>query len=99
MAAADKDMRTEAPIDLDFPVTIDGEKVTSITMRRPKVGDSLKAAKVKGSQGEQIAALFAALVGRPPEFIAELDESDFDKVSEQYARFTGRQAEITTPEN
>lgn len=91
-----KDMRATAPIKLDFPFDFDGERVSELTMRRPKVRDSLKASKVTGGDAERGLALISDLIERPVELLHEMDETDLEKLQEQYAAFTGRQ-DITTP--
>lgn len=93
MSEVEIDKRTSAEIELDFPFTLDGKDYVSVTMRRPKVRDSLKQAKSKGNDMEKGLALMADLLEEPIEVLYEMDEVDLNKVSEQYARFTGRQAE------
>lgn len=87
------DAALTAEIKLAFPVDFDGEKITSLTMRRPKVRDKLKAKKVKGDDEDRALALMADLVEQPIEMIGELDEVDIAKLGEQYASFTGRTPE------
>jgi hypothetical protein len=82
-----------ATITLSFPVDFDGEKINSLTMRRPKVRDKLKAKKVKGDDEDRALALMADLVEQPLEMLGELDEVDIAKLGEQYAAFTGRTPE------
>lgn len=94
---ADRDMSTSATIDLDFPFDYKGEKITSITLRRPKVRDSIAVDKIKGGEFQRGLAMIANLADREPELLHELDDVDLEKVQAQYLAFTGRQA--TTPEN
>jgi hypothetical protein len=91
------DKATIATITLDYPFDFDGEKITSLEMRRPKVRDNLKASKA-GNDFESLLVLLANLVQRPVEMFDGMDEIDFTKLQEQYAAFTGRQAQ-TTPTN
>ena len=86
------DDRDEVEIKLAKPFTFDGERVTSLTMRRPKLRDKLKAKKVKGDEEDRALSMFADLVERPMECLGELDEVDVDKLGEQYLAFTGRTA-------
>jgi hypothetical protein len=88
------DKRLEVTIDLEFPVTIDGDTLKFVTIRRPKVADTLWARRQKGDQVEQNMALLARLcktgeVAWTPEHVAELDEYDATKVQEQYESFRG----------
>jgi hypothetical protein len=90
------DRRTSVEIPLDFPITIDGQAIASITMRRPKVRDSFKAKRVKGDDMDRGLALMADLCECPQEHLMELDEIDLEKLQSQYAAFTGR---ATNPES
>jgi len=88
------DDRESADIKLRFPFTFDGEKISSLTMRRSKLRDKLKAKKVKGDEEDRAIAMFADLVERPVECLAELDEVDVAAIGAQYMAFTGRTAEM-----
>lgn len=88
------DKRLEVEIDLEFPINIDGEEFKKVTIRRPKVADTLWARRQKGDQVEQNMALLARLcktddVPWTPEHIAELDEYDATKLQNQYESFRG----------
>lgn len=87
-----KDMRPEVEIILDFPVTLDGETHKTLTMRRPKVSDTLWAEKLKGGDFDKIVKTAARLCGVTPEVMAELDDVDMKKVDDQYASFRGDRA-------
>jgi hypothetical protein len=89
----DYDPALTAEIKLAFPVDFNGEKITSLTMRRPKVRDKLKAKKTKGDDEDRALALMADLVEQPVEMLGELDEVDISKLGDQYAAFTGRTPE------
>lgn len=93
MADTEIDRRETADIALDFPFTFDGEKVTSLTMRRPKVRDKLKAKNTKGDEMDKGLALISNLVERPRELLEEIDEVDLEKIQAQYMAFTGRTPE------
>ena len=88
----DFDKRTEVDIVLNYPVTVDGQEHKTLTMRRPKGKDSLKAASYKGSDAKRGMLYFADLCGVSPDVIEELDEVDTDQLSEQLQAFTGRRA-------
>jgi hypothetical protein len=84
---ADFDRRPEVEIPLEFPVTLDGSLVSSVTMRRPKGRDSIKASRAKGNDAEKVASLMADLVNLPMEHFVELDEVDIEAIQAQYNRF------------
>lgn len=83
------DRRLTVDIDLDFPVELDGQKTTSITIRRPKVRDQMKADRVKGTEFDKGLALLVDLTERPQEFLMEMDPVDLEKLDTQLARFRG----------
>lgn len=83
------DTRLEVAIPLDFPVELDGEKITSLTMRRPKMADRIWTDKQGGTETEKAAKLMARLCDTVPEVIALLDDVDSDKVDKQYGAFRG----------
>lgn len=80
-------MTTKKPIELDFPVTVDGQEHKTLTMRRAKVGDQKAAEKSATSDAEVETILFANLCEVPPEVIDELDMFDYGKVQEKYKGF------------
>jgi hypothetical protein len=82
------DRRESVEIPLVFPIDVDGgEKLTAVTMRRPKGRDSIKASKAKGGEFEKGLALMADLVGLPMEQFVELDEVDIEAIQTQYTAF------------
>lgn len=83
------DKRLNVDIPLDFPVEIDGQKIESINIRRPKVRDQLKADRAKGTDFEKGLALLVDLTERPQEVLLELDPVDLEKLDEQLAAFRG----------
>ncbi|MBB4398750.1 phage tail assembly protein [Bradyrhizobium sp. ERR14] len=89
---AKKDMRLSADITLDFPFDKDGKTYSSLTMRRPKTKDSLKAAKFKGHDADKGILLLADLCNVSPDVIAELDEIDAMKLGAQLDAFRGGQS-------
>ncbi|BAM87693.1 conserved hypothetical protein [Bradyrhizobium oligotrophicum S58] len=86
------DMRAEAKITLDFPIEVEGQKYSSLTMRRPKTKDSKKAAKFKGHDADRGVLLLADLCGVAPNVIDELDEYDAKKLGDQLDAFRGGQS-------
>ncbi|MHC2398975.1 hypothetical protein ACVMGC_003519 [Bradyrhizobium barranii subsp. barranii] len=87
-----KDMRLSAEITLDFPFEVDGKTYKTLTMRRPKTKDSLKAAKFKGHDADKGILLLSDLCNVSPDVIEELDEIDAKKLSDQLDAFRGGQS-------
>jgi hypothetical protein len=67
-------------IELDYPVTVDGTKISALDMRRVKVKDQLIAEKGGGTDSEKEVSLFANLCEATPETIKELDVADYLKL-------------------
>lgn len=67
-------------ITLDYPITHDGQKITSINLRRMTVGDNLASQKTKGTDAEQEIFLMANLAELAPEAIHKLDMKDYAKL-------------------
>lgn len=86
----DFDRRASVDIDLDYPIEVDGNKITKVTMRRPKVRDSFKAERAKGDEMEKGIALLCDLCELPQEHLLEFDTVDLEKLHGQLERFTGR---------
>jgi len=79
-------------IELAIPVTVDGNVITELSLRRPKVRDlrSLEeATEGKSSQLDQGAALVALLSGLPEEAVEDMDAADFARASEVIGSFFG----------
>lgn len=74
--------RPTTPIDLDYPITVDGVEVSSLSMRRPTVADQIAFEDGKGSEARRTVALMANLCDVPPASIHELDTADFEKLAE-----------------
>jgi hypothetical protein len=79
--------QTETTIKLEYPITSGAQLVQEITLRRPKVKDTLAAQKVAGSQAEQEIRLVANLAGLTPAEIEELDAADYARVQAVLSRF------------
>lgn len=86
----DIDRRLTVDIPLQFPITVDGQEITSLTMRRPKVRDSFKAKRLPGDDFDKGLSIMADLTEQPQEVLLELDEVDLEALQSQYGRFTGR---------
>ncbi|WP_321392857.1 phage tail assembly protein [Emcibacter sp.] len=78
------------PITLDYEVEVNGEKITSLTMRRPKVRDDLAMDSHKGTAAEKEIFLFANLCDVSMDVICDLDQgADYTKLQEKYSGFFG----------
>lgn len=74
---------------LDFPILVDGAKVSSVTMRRSKVVDH-RIAHQRASKGEGAdyeLELFSILTNIPREAFDEMDYSDYSRLQETYRGF------------
>ena len=76
-----------AEITLKHPFDLNGEKVKTISMRRPKVKDQLAADKGTASSAEKEIKLFANLCEVAPDVIQELDLADYRQLQEAYTGF------------
>ena len=74
-------------ITLKYPVTVNGQQMEQLTMRRPKVKDTLAANKAKGSDADREITLFANLCEQTPHTIEELDMADYQQLQERYTSF------------
>lgn len=76
-------------IELEYPIDFEGGKLKSVTLRRPKVGDVVKARKGLKDEADQEVAIIAKLSGLPPAAIEDLDISDYKKIQEVLSGFFG----------
>jgi len=67
-------------IKLEYPITAGAQLIQEITLRRPKVKDTLAVQKAGGSQAEQEIRLVANLATLTPSDIEELDAADYAHV-------------------
>lgn len=74
-------------IKLEYPVSVNGQEYTQLTMRRPKVRDQKLAAKLGNNDADREIALFANLCEVEPEMIEELDMTDYSHIQETYQNF------------
>lgn len=75
-------MTDSTRIDLTWPVTVDGETVSSLAMRRPKVRDILAAERAVKSESEREVRILAALCDVPPAVIEDMDMADYLRLQE-----------------
>jgi tail assembly chaperone E/41/14-like protein len=83
---SDKNPMTEK-IALDFPIQVDGKKLTELDMRRPSVGDQIAATHNATGQAAQEVALFGSLLGLLPIQMNDIDLKDYKKIQEQFQSF------------
>lgn len=75
-------------ITLQYPVTVDGEEITALHIRRPKMGDLKRGQKHKDDL-EKTIHLIADLAEVTPKVVEELDTADFAAVSDKVGEFMG----------
>lgn len=69
-------------IRLQYPLSVDGMRIESLTMRRPLVRDRLAAERAAGSDVEKEIRLIANLCEMAPQHIELLDLADYSKLQE-----------------
>lgn len=74
-------------ITLEYPIENNGEQITTLSMRRPKVRDQRLAHKMKGDDSDKEVQLFANLCEVSTDVIDELDAVDYGQLQEQYKDF------------
>ena len=79
---------TRETITLQYPVTVDGETITELTLRRPKMADMKRGQKHKNDL-EKSMHLIADLAEVTPKVVEELDTADFAAVSAKVGEFMG----------
>lgn len=79
---------TRETITLQYPVTVDGEEITELHIRRPKVADLKRGQKHKNDLEKSIH-LIADLAEVSPMAVQELDAADFATVSAKVGEFMG----------
>lgn len=67
-------------IRLNQPITVDGQTLNEITLRRPKVRDRLIVERLGTTDAEKEVALIANLAELPTNAIEELDLTDYVKI-------------------
>ncbi|MGO4521110.1 phage tail assembly protein [Dyella sp. 2RAF44] len=78
----------QAVITLAAPATINGEKVTQITMREPTVGDMKRLQKHKGDEAEKEIYGVSSLCEISTEDVEGLSLRNFARVQEAFALFS-----------
>ena len=78
-------------ITLQYPVTVAGETITELHLRRPKMRDMKRAQKHKDDLEKSIH-MIADLAEVAPAVVEELDTADFAAVSDKVGEFMGASA-------
>lgn len=71
------DHATSSSVTLAFPISHDGRTIDSVTLRRPRVGDSLAAQRNAASPAELEIQLMSLLTGLPISAIELIDMQDY----------------------
>ncbi len=84
-------------VNLDYPVTVNGEAYSYLMLRRSKVKDRLLVAKLSDlTDEEKEIRFFANLCNVAPDVIQELDEVDYKQLSEGYMSFFTQKESVTS---
>ncbi|MEB4676105.1 phage tail assembly protein [Enterobacteriaceae bacterium G50] len=78
---------TTTTVTLSHPVDLNGETVTSLTLREPTVRDKIMFEKAKGSLLEKELAMIASLCGRSPDDLHDLPACDYDQLVKAFNDF------------
>lgn len=73
-------------IQLDYPLVVDGEQITELAVRMPRVKHMMGLPKT-GDQVEEDTHLYARLTGVNPEDLKELALPDMQKLNEVFQSF------------
>lgn len=71
---------TNKTFDLEFPITFNGERVTSLTLRRPKGREIRAMQNGKGTAIDRSFEMMATLAEREFALIDDLDAADIKKM-------------------
>lgn len=74
-------------IRLSEPIELDGKRISSLNIRRPKVADMLAAQKVSTNEPERELNLIAVLTGLPRAAVEKLDMRDYMALQRKLAEF------------
>ena len=85
--------RDGSTITLRYPVTHEGETISSLTMRRPRLRDLLAADRLRGTDAAKEVRIFANLCEVAPDALDEMDLADYAALQSAYRRFTAVSAE------
>lgn len=76
-----------ATAKLTFPIKIDGAEVTELKMRRPTLGDQLRADKQCDNDVDTEITLIANLCEVTPSDLEKLDLKDYQTLQENFKSF------------
>lgn len=74
-------------VQLQYPITKDGQTINELTLRRPRVLDRILVEKTSSSAAEKEVKLLANLCEVTPATIEELDMADYLKLQEILGSF------------
>lgn len=77
-------------VELEYPVTVNGEETTELFMRRPKVRDERDARRAAGrdaTDAEREIVLLSNLCEVAPEALYELDMADYERLQKAFTDF------------
>lgn len=74
-------------IQLQHPFTVDGEHITHLKLRRPKVKDRIASEQVEGTLAEKELKLMAILCHVSEKVIQEMDLSDYRQLQDKIASY------------
>jgi hypothetical protein len=75
-------------IDLKYPIDVGGASVSTLTLRRPKVGDIERTDKADGPVGKSVI-LLSDLAELTPEEVRSIDAADYGQVMRELEGFLG----------
>ena len=78
-------------IRLNHPITVDGQLIEEVSLRRPKVRDIEKAEKIKNDFQKSVA-MIADLTSLSPDEVREMDTEDFTTIGNMVGEFMGASA-------
>ena len=78
-------------IRLNHPITVDGQLIEEVSLRRPKVRDIEKAEKIKNDFQKSVA-MIADLTSLSPDEVREMDTEDFTAIGNMVGEFMGASA-------
>lgn len=87
-------MSTSKKITLGTPIKVGGVQVNELTMRRPKVGDRLRADETEGSEARKEVFLFASLCEIAPSEIEDMDMADYTAMQKVFTSFVSSKVPV-----
>ena len=82
---------THQTVALEYPITWEGAKIAEVTVKRPKVKDikamTAAAEEQDANEFDRSILVISALSGLPAKAIEELDQADFQAISEVVGSF------------